>query len=184
MTHRILFLLIFPMIFAGAAAIVSGYPAKEPLTAKEILQIQANKPIDIRVQLYMEAAIQRLKTVEERLAGKEPEEGDPFEFYTPEDMIDGYCQILKTVMINLDDIYQKPRTSENLGKALKHLKEGTERNGKELEVLKRYAEDQKKEKLWDIVNRAIEMTTEAHKGAEFGLSKQPPDSSPQRRKGR
>jgi hypothetical protein len=156
-----------------ASAIAHGFSWKESLTPYEIIQMQENKNIDIRVRLYMDAAARRLKTAQERLAGKEPEEGEPFELYTPEDFLDIYCQIFKTVMTNLDAIAEQPRTKENLGKALKDLKEGSEKNSKALEILKRYAEDQKKEELWNAVNRAIEITADAKSGAEYGLTKHP-----------
>jgi hypothetical protein len=178
MNRRILYSLLIPIILASLSVAtmpvaVFCFPGKEPLTPTEIIQVQENKNIDIRVRLYMDAAFRRLKTAEERLAGKEPEEGDPFELYTAEEFIDAYCQIFKTVMINLDAIAEQPHTRENPGKALKVLKEGSEKNGKELEILKRYAEDQKKEQLWNAVNRAIEMTADAKSGAEFGLTKHP-----------
>jgi hypothetical protein len=171
MKYRILSLLLATAIVASLSGI--GYSlSKESLTPDEILQVQENKALDIRVKLYMDAAGRRIAAAQQRLAGKEPEEGEPFELYSPEDFIDSYCQILKTVMNNLDEVYKKPRTRENLGKALKNLKNGTERNGKELAILKRYAEDQKNEELWKAVNHAIEMNDDAHNGAEYGLSHQ------------
>jgi hypothetical protein len=178
MNRRVLCSFLISLILAGISAAEMPatafcFPGKEPLTPTEIIQVQENKNIDIRVRLYMDAAARRLKTAQERLADKEPEEGDPFELYTADDFFDTYCQIYKTVMNNLEAIAEQPHTRENLGKALKALKEGSERNAKALEILKRYAEDQKKEQLWNAVNRAIEMTATARSGAEFGLSKHP-----------
>jgi hypothetical protein len=165
--HRILILLTFP-------AILAGMPAKDLLTAKEIILLQDNREINHRVNIYMDAALLRLKSAEERLAGKEPEEGDPFEFFTPEDLVQNYSKLLKNLMFNIDDVYQNPRRDQNIRKALKSLKEGTEKTAGHLEILKRIAEDQKKEQLWNLLNQAIEITDEAHKGAEYGLSKPSP----------
>jgi hypothetical protein len=151
------------------------------LSEKEIALVQENKAIDLQVKIYMEAAGQRIRTAQQRLGGKEPEEGEPFELYSPVDLIDSYCQILKIVMSHLDEIYKSPRARDSLGGALKALKKGTEANSKELAILKRYAEDQKNEQLWNALNRAIEMTDDAHSGAEYGLSNQ---SSPEKEKSR
>jgi hypothetical protein len=161
--HRIL-------IFAAFTALLAGMPAKDVLTEKEAIAIQENREINHRVILYMDAAMLRLKSAEERLTGKEPEQGDPFEFFAPEDLVQNYTRLLKTLMYNIDDVYQKPRKDQNIGMALKSLKENTERTGKELAILKKIAEDQKKEQLWNLLNQAIDLTSEAFKGAESGLS--------------
>lgn len=163
------------------AALVTGassstaVSAKEYLTAKEIEQIQDAQEIEKRVKIYLEAAALRLKKAEERLNGKETTPGEPLEFFRPEEMIDGYYQIMRSVMMNLDDAVQKESGSEreNLGKALKNLKESTEKAEKGLAILKRIAEDRKLEELWNSVNKAIDITGGAHEGAELGLSRFP-----------
>jgi len=150
-------------------------PEKEFLTEKEIAKIQEAQAIDERVKIYMEAAALRLKTAEDRLVGKESAEGDPLEFFTPEDMLDGYYRILNSVMMNLDEAFQKPGSDKDkVGKALHTLKGTTESAGKELEILKRIAEEKKKEEFWNLVNKAIDITNGAHDGAEYGISKMPP----------
>ncbi len=168
--------------FAAPAGI-----AKEFLTSKEIEKIQDAYEIDARVRIYMEAAALRLKTAEERLTGKESVPGDPLEFFTPEDMLDGYYRILKSVMVNLDDAVQNPgRNSgvringeiarndrQRIGKTLKLLKSETEKDIDELLILKKVAEEKNKEQLSNLVNEAIDITNGAHEGAEYGLSKQP-----------
>jgi hypothetical protein len=164
------------LILAAFTAIATGIPAKDVLTEKESIAIQENREISRRVDLYMDAAMLRLKTAEERLAGKEPEQGDPFEFFMPEDLVQNYIRLLRTLMYNIDDVYQRPRKDQNIGKALKSLKGNTEKAGKELERLKKIAEDQEKEQLWNLVNQAIDLTSEALKGSEDGLSQ--PSSSP------
>ena len=150
---------------------------KEFLTAKEIETIQINQDIQIRVKHYCSFAMARLKAAEERLSGKDSDEGDPFEFYTPEEMVDGYYRILQSVMFNLDDANRKsdPLMHKKVNSALKVLKNTTEDAAKELEVLKKIAEEQKKEELWDSVNKAIDITNGAHEGAASSLAKEPPE---------
>jgi hypothetical protein len=161
--------------------------AKEFLTGKEIEKIQDTYEIDARVRIYMEAAALRLKTAEERLTGKESAPGDPLEFFTPEDMLDSYYRILKSVMTNIDDAARNPKRDngitidgrvmvndkQRIGKALKQLKSETEKDLEELLILKRIAEEKKNEHLWDLINEAVEITNGAHEGAGYGLSKQP-----------
>ncbi len=174
-------LLPLALLLAGAA---SGSPRKEFLTEKEIALIQQAQEIDERTKVYMNAAALRLKTAEDRLVGKEPAAGDPLEFFTPEDMLDGYYQIIKSVMMNMDEAFQKPHADrEKVRKALNTLKAGTESGGKELEILKKIAEEKKKEDLWNLVNNAIDITSGAHEGAEYGLSKLPaaPDKKAKRK---
>jgi hypothetical protein len=159
----------------GTAVPLPTAPGKEFLTPKEIEQIQDAQEIDRRVKVYLEAAALRLKTAEDRLGGKEAEPGDPLEFNTVEEMVDAYYRILKSVMINLDDAYQKPQADrEKLSKALKELKSSTEWAGKVLISLKKTAEEKQKEELWNLVNQSIDITNGAREGAELGLSKSPP----------
>lgn len=167
-------LLMLAMILMGNAPALSGSPEKEFLTDKEIEKIREAQEIDARIKIYLDAAALRLRSAEERLMGNESKEGDPLEFFTPEEMLDGYYRILRSVMFNLDDVFQRPGADrEKMGKALKNLKGTTEKCGKELEILKKMAEDAKKEDLWNLVNKSIEITAGAHEGAELGLSKFP-----------
>jgi hypothetical protein len=168
----ILFILVFPAMLTGFSALAFSRPEKEFLTDKEINAIRENQEIAGRIKIYMDAASLRLKSAEERLTGKEPAQGDPFEFFTPEDMLEGYYRVLRSVMFNLDEVYQSPRRNDGLTAALKALKEGTEKAGDQLEILKKIAEDQKKERLWNLVNKAIDISNGAHEGAEYGLSRQ------------
>ena len=170
--HPMLFISVLAIILSISPTISFGCPEKEFLTEKELDAIRENQEIAGRTRIYMEAAALRLKTAEERLLGREPAQGDPFEFFTPEEMLEGYYRILKSVMFNLDEIYQGPRRNDGLPAALKSLKAGTEKNIRQLEILKKIAEDKKKERLWNLVNQAIDIADGAHKGAEYGLSKQ------------
>jgi hypothetical protein len=172
---RHLFLLVFlTLILAGSLPIARPFPEKEFLTDKEITKIQDAQEIDERIKIYMSAATLRLKTAEERLTGTEPEAGDPLEFFTPEDLLDGYYRIIRSAMYNLDEASEKQKIDrQKLGKALKSLKGTTESAGKELQILKKIAEEKQKEELWKLVNQAIDITNGAHEGAEYGLSKQP-----------
>lgn len=167
--------LILAFACACAAGAASGAPRKEFLTEKEIDLIQTNREIHRRVKLYLEFAEARLKAAEERLSGKESEPGDPFEFFTPEDMLDGYYRILESVMINLEDAYQKADRIEKpkVQKALKNLKQSTESAINQLEILKKIAEEKDKEQLWNLVNKAIDISKGAHEGAVSGITEEP-----------
>lgn len=155
---------------------------REFLTDKEIEKIQDAQEIDLRIKIYLDAAALRLKAAEERLNGRESEAGDPMEFYAPEDMLEGYYKILRSVMINLDDASQKSAGDrDRVIRALRRLKESADLSAKRLTVLKKIAEDKKKEYLWNLVNQAVEVTNGAREGAELGLSREtPPNDNSQK----
>ena len=157
----------FALCLAAAAA-----PPKEFLTEKEIEKIQNNPEIHRRVKLYMEYAALRLKTAEDRLSGTESEPGDPLEFFAPEDMVDGYRRILESVMINLEDAYEKadPYEKEKVRSALKSLKSTMETALPRLEILRKIAEEKDRESLWDLATEALEISRAALEGAESGIS--------------
>ncbi len=156
---------------------------KEYLTPEEITKIQDEQEIDRRTKIYLEAAALRLKVAEERLWGKESAAGDPMEFYSVEDMLEGYYQILRSVMINLDDAYQKPHVDRGkVAKALKSLRGSTGKALQDLEVLKKVAEEKKLETVWNLTEQALDITRGAREGAEFGLAGQPQDKGEKRRK--
>ncbi len=180
----------FVFLLLAAALLLPGLSAgsppastadKEYLTPQEIEKIQDAQEIEKRIKIYMDAAMLRLKTAEERLGGKEAEPGDPMEFYSVAEMVDAYYRIIRSVMLNIDDAFQKSTTDKaKLGKALKNLKDTTEWAAKMLPSLKKTAEDKRDEELWNAVNKAIDITSGAHEGAELGLSKTP--ATPQKRK--
>jgi hypothetical protein len=180
---RSLLVLVVVLLASDAALSATPAPDKEFLTPPEIAKIQDAQEIDERIKVYLEAAALRLKTAEERLGGKEAEAGDPLEFFSVEEMMDGYYRILKSVMINLDDAFQRRDSDKSkLGKALKNLKDSTETASKILPTLKKTAEDKRNEELWNLVNQAIEITGGAHEGAELGLKKHP--GPPEKTKGK
>jgi hypothetical protein len=147
---------------------------KEFLTPLEIEKIQDAQEIDKRVKLYLDAAALRLKTAEERLNGKESAAGDPMEFFSPEDMVEGYYRCIRSVMLNLDGAAQNPKTEPaSFNKALKYLKQTTENEQKSLTILKSMAEEKKKEELWNWVNRALDVSQGAYEGAVSALAKEP-----------
>jgi len=173
------FLLI---VLSTVAHSTAAAPDKEYLTPKEIELIQDAQEIEKRVKIYMDAAELRLKRAVERLNGKESPPDDPFEFFSVEDMLEGYYRIFKSVMLIVDDAFQKPMTDkQNLGKALKSLKDTTERAGKELAALKKTAEDKRLEDVWNLVNKDIDITAGASEGAQQGLSSLP---APAKKKGK
>src|SRR5881396_827723 len=113
--------------FLCAAALLSVC-AKEFLTDQEIMKIQDAADVEKRIKIYLEAAALRLKTVEDRLYGRESAPGDPLEFFSIEEMLDGYYRIVRSVMFNVDEAFQKPAAAgDKLGDALKHLKDSTEK---------------------------------------------------------
>lgn len=170
--HVILMATIFGAVTLSGAA--RATPQKEFLTPQEITKIQDAQEIEKRIKIYMEAAELRLKSAQERLTGKEAAEGDPLEFYTVEDMLDGYYRILRSVMLNLDDATQKPDTEPaKLTRALKNVKDTTERATKQLEGLKKIAEDKKLEKVWNLTNQAIDINNGAREGATLALANRP-----------
>jgi hypothetical protein len=179
---------IFPQLSASliAATLFAAsplLPSKEFLTNKEIELIQDAQEIDKRIEVYLAAASLRLKTAEERLYGKESAEGDPLEFYTPEDMLDGYYRILRSVMFNLDEAFQKRGADPvKMRSALKELKKHAEQAVKDLGVLKKLAEKKQKEELWNLVNNAIDINSGAHDGAESGLARIPAPESDRKTK--
>jgi hypothetical protein len=166
--------LLLGILPAGA----QGRPgSKEYLTEEEITKIQDAQEIDLRTKLYMQAAALRLKVAEERLNGKESAPDDPMEFFSVEDMLEGYYQIARSVMTNLDDAYQKPGGDRaKTGKALKNLKESTDRALKDLDIIKAIAEEKKLEDVWNLTNQAIDIARGAREGAELGLASQPADA--------
>jgi hypothetical protein len=175
--------LAFLLLLFLAAPDTVHASGKEFLTQKEIEGIQDTHDITVKVKIYMDAALLRLRSAEERLVGKETVPGDPLEFFTPEDLLDGYYRILKSTMMNVDDAAQTPKTDRSaLGKALKNLKSSTEKAAEQLQILKKIAEEKRKEALWNLVNNAIEITEGAHEGAEYGLTKTPAPPEKERKK--
>jgi hypothetical protein len=164
--------LIIALTIGTILVTTQNVTARDFLTDEEIKKIQEAQEIDRRVKIYMEAAEFRLRTAQERLSGVESVEGDPLEFFTPEEMLDDYYRILKSVMLNLDDAYQKPMADLNkINGGLKSLREATDKARKQLEILKRIAEEKRKEELWNLVNKAIDISEGAHEGAVSGLEK-------------
>jgi hypothetical protein len=171
---RCLLRLLPTLVWIWGLSNTSGYAEKEFLTAEEIEAIQLNQEIHLRVKHYLQFAEARLKAAEDRLNGIESEAGDPLEFFAPEEMLDGYYRILRSVMMNMDDAHQStdPSVRPKVRRALKTLKGSTEKALVQLEILKKIAEEKRNEELWDLVNKAIDVTNGAHEGAELGISKE------------
>jgi hypothetical protein len=173
------------LAFVIAAAPARSRPlAKEFLTPDEIAKIQDAPEVDKRVKIYLDAAALRLKSAEERLNGKESSPGDPLEFFTPEEMVDGYYRILRSIMYLLDEAVERPKEPERIAKALRNLKDRTERDLKSLQILKKVAEEKQKEELWNAVNQSLEIADGAHEGAETGLTQFKEKEKAKSKKGR
>ncbi len=164
-------------ILIALMTLVSVSPAhdKEFLTPQEIDKVREAQEIDQRVKVYLEAAALRLRTVVDRLSGRESAPGDPLEFFSVEDMLDGYYRILHSVMLNLDDAAQRKSTDpKKLQTALKNLKTAMEIDGKQLQALKKMTEDLRREEAWKLVGKAIEISDGAREGASKALPKKIP----------
>jgi Xaa-Pro aminopeptidase len=142
----------------------------EFLTGQEIEQIQTKQDIGPRVEYYLGAARLRLESAAARLRGEEAVEGDPMEYFTPEDMLDGYYRILNSVMLNLEDAYRKPLIdSKGIQKALKDLRKKTEEFQKLLDSLKSLARERENTELLRLIRKAADITRGAHEGAAHAL---------------
>ena len=92
------------------------------------------------------------------------------EYFTPEDMLDGYYRILDSVMHNLESAVQKfPPDREGIRKALKHLKSVMKKNIPRLEKVERMAAGKEETQLVRLAQRALETSNVALEGAEEGL---------------
>ena len=160
---------VFFLLFFSA---FSNVWARDFLTDKEIAKIQNNQDIDKRAGIYMDAASLRLRIASDRFEGKESEPGDALEFYSQEDMLDDYYEIMERIMLVVGDAFESPRRRENINikKALQTLKSESSGNLKRLSTLMKLAEEKRKEGLWNRVNRAIAITGGVLDGAEEGLS--------------
>ena len=160
---------VFALLFCAS---LSGAWARDFLTDKEITRMQNTQDIDRRTDIYMAAAALRLRSAQDRFEGKESEPGDAMEFFSREDMLDDYCKIMERVMLIVGDAFESPRRRENINikKALNTLKSESSGNLKKLYTLQKLAEEKRKEDLWNLVNRAIDITGGVLDGAEEGLS--------------
>ena len=157
--------LIITVLLAGTVAAAFGYRGREFLTEEEIKVIQRNQKIDPRVKMYLRAAFLRLTSAQARMVGQETIPGDPLEYLTPEDMLDGYYRILNSVMFNLEDAAQAfPPDWGGIRKALKHLRDQMKKAIPQLEFMEKMTrdlksrkaackilgveEDERKEQLW------------------------------------
>jgi len=168
---QVVLLLSLALLWTIHIADASTRPAREFLTEEEIELIQIKQDIDPRVKTYLRAAEMRLKATEARLLGEETEPGDPLEYFTPEDMLDGYYRILDSVMSNLDNANQRAY-GDGIGiqKALKELRKKTKESLRMLEFLEKLAKKQEKKELLRLIGRAMEITNGAHEGAAYALS--------------
>ena len=172
-TNTTAFILKCLLLSSIALMMTPGMLARDFLTDQEIRLMQNVQPIDKRTGVYMDAAAVRLQTAKDRFEGKESDPGDALEFYSQEEMLEDYYQILEHVMIVVDEAFDEPRRRENINikKALQNLKSAMSRNLGRLAALKRQAEGKKKEELWNRINSAIDITDGIRDGADEGLSR-------------
>jgi len=168
---KLAFSLFSAILLSGIIAGVSALSAREFLTEEEIELIRIKQKIDPRIKAYLSFAALRLKSTEARLLGAGIEPGDPLEYFTPEDMLDGYYRIMNSVMLNLEETARKagPNGGDILN-TLKELHKRTEESLRQLEFLEKLATKQNKPELLRLIHRAVDITNGAHEGAEYGLA--------------
>jgi hypothetical protein len=163
--------LIAAILIAGSVTATFGYRGGEFLTESEIDAIRRNQKIDPRVKLYLRAALLRLTSARARMTGQETLPGDPLEYFTPEDMLDGYYKILNSVMFNIEDASRKiPPDRGGVRKALKHLESQMKKAVPELESMEKMAVDKNEPEMTRLIQRAIEISKGALEGAEQALA--------------
>lgn len=148
--------LLFILSFSSA-----GH-ARDFLTDKEIERLQETQSVAARTRIYMDAAALRLKTVKDKLSNKEYEAGDPMELLMPEEVIDAYCKILRSVHLITGYAIEAPnrKGNESVEKALTILKAETTIALKELDILLRMAEEKQRNLLSGSINDAIDVTND------------------------
>ncbi len=161
---------VLALLLLSAVTLAGAEAPREFLTAEEIALLQIKQRIDVRTDLYLRAALLRLKSAEARLRGEETEPGDPLEYLTAEDMLDGYYRILHSVMVNLEDAY-RPATADldRVRKALKQLRQRAEESMRRLDSLEALARRRNDGQLLRLIERAREITAGAHEGAREAL---------------
>jgi hypothetical protein len=169
-TQNLRNILWLAILLAAAVCSASGRSPGEFLTDEEIDLIRIKQEIAPRVEYYLQAALLRLESTQARLLGEETIPGDPMEYFTPEGMLDGYYRILNSVMLNLEDSFQRGRSDRaGIKKALKELRKRTEESRRLLENLKKLAEERDDKEMGRLILRAIDITNSAHEGAVHAL---------------
>ncbi|MDR1728507.1 MAG: hypothetical protein LBT74_11400 [Acidobacteriota bacterium] len=168
MVARGMVALAFALVAAGGEAW-----ARDFLTEAEAVLMQNVRSIDKRTGVYMDAAALRLATALDRFEGRESAPGDALEFYSQEEMLDDYREILEHVMIVVGEAFDEPRRRENVNikRALKNLKSEMLRDKARLETLKGLAVERRREELRERVNRALDVTGGVLDGADEGLAR-------------
>ena len=168
--RSLLLTVLMGTISAGPALCAFSSASREFLTQEEIAVVQGKQKIGPRIEYYLRIAALRLESARARLEGEETLPGDPLEFFTPEDMLDGYYRILNSVMLNLEEAYQKSGFDvASLQKALKELDKRTEEGSRALGVLETLAKERDNEELQRLVARAADITRGAREGATQAL---------------
>jgi hypothetical protein len=163
-------------LFLLSTPFASKFPtdgcAKDFLTDKEIELLQNTQIVANRARIYMDAAALRLKTAKDKLSNKEYAEGDSMELLTPEEVVGAYSKILQSIHLIVGYAIEEPRRkgNESAPKALKILAAETTTAIKELEVLRRLAEEKQLNSLLDSINDAIETTNDIHIDAKEKLA--------------
>jgi hypothetical protein len=167
----LLFFLLLSILFMSPLS-PAGH-AKDFLIDREIELLQNTQSVATRTRIYMDAAALRLKTMKDKLSNKEYEAGDPMELLMPEEVIDAYCKILRSVQLIMGYAVEAPnrRGHESAAKALKTVNEETKKALTELSVLRKMAEEKESIPLSDSINDAMDITTDLLKDADEKITR-------------
>lgn len=167
---QLLLAFLIGSILCGSVLSAPPRGSGEFLTEEEIALVQAKQKIGPRVEYYLRIAKLRLESARARLEGVETLPGDPLEYFTPEDMLDGYYRILNSLMLNLEEAYRKSGyNAASMQKVVKELHKRTEECSRILEVLETLAGERNNEELLRLIARATDITGGAHEGAAQAL---------------
>ena len=164
---------ILPAVFALLLfAPLSDARARDFLTEIEITQLRNAPNIDKRTDIYMDAALMRLRSVQDRFEGKESEPGDAMEFYSQQDMLDDYTEIMNRVVLIVGDAFEMPHHRENTGikRALNILKSKCSESFNRLAELRKNAEKKQLKSLLNNINHTIDVINDILDGAKEGLA--------------
>jgi hypothetical protein len=141
-------------------------------TEEEFSRVQLAQKLVKRVEVFLEIAEHRLDEIERRVSGQEldPDEPNPLEFYTYEDMLFAYSRAVKGIMSNIDEKAQYRQASEkDIQTSLKKLYEKISDFAPRLEALEDLVRKERDEGLARRYREALKTSEQARKGALFGL---------------
>lgn len=141
-------------------------------TLEEFDKIRRHRKIVKRTEAFLEICRNRLDEIERRRANIawDKEEPNPLELHTYADLLHAYVRALNSSMVNIDEkASQKDEEEKEIRKALEKLLEATREFGPRLEPLAELVRERRDEELGRKLRQAMKATSQAQKGAAFGL---------------